>query len=110
MVVGLAARRMFVIVAHLVLWAAALVAAFLLRFEFRLPAQHAVQLVVWLPLVLIVRVAAFYAFDIFKATTLSTLVLTAVLVVFFQTFPRSVIAIDYMLALMLVGGVRFSIR
>jgi FlaA1/EpsC-like NDP-sugar epimerase len=123
---GVAARRTVVIVAHLALWAAALIAAFLLRFDFRLPPPHDVELWLWLPVVLAIRTAAFYAFglfrgiwrytsardaiDIFKATTLSTLVLTAVLVVFFQHFPRSVIAIDYMLALMLVGGIRFSIR
>jgi FlaA1/EpsC-like NDP-sugar epimerase len=125
-ILNVATRRTVVIVAHLFLWSAALTLAFLLRFEFRVPAKHQVELLAWLPVLLAVRVVAFYFFglfrgiwrytsardaiDIFKATTLSTLVLTAILVVFFQTFPRSVIAIDYMLALILVGGVRFSIR
>ena len=125
-VVGVATRRTFVIVAHLVLWAAALVAAFLLRFDFRLPEQHAAQLLVWLPLLLAIRVASFYALSlfrgiwrytsahdairIFEATTLGTLVFTLLLVLFFQTFPRSVVIIDYVLAMAFVGGARFSIR
>jgi len=123
---GIALRRFIAISAHVGLWVVALTAAFLLRFDFHFPRNYGDAVLVWYPLLLAIRVASFYAFglfrgiwrytsardaiDIFKATTLSTLVLTAILVVFFQTFPRSVIAIDYMLALMLVGGVRFSIR
>ena len=125
-VVGVATRRTLVIIAHLVLWAAALGAAFLLRFDFRLPELHAIQLIVWLPFLLAIRVASFYAFSlfrgiwrytsahdaiqIFKATTLGTLVFTLVLVLFFQTFPRSVLIIDYVLAMAFVGGARFAIR
>jgi len=123
---GIAARRTIVIGAHLVLWTLALVGAFLLRFDFEIPKAHSAAFAVWLPLLLAIRTIMFYGFGlfrgiwrytsardavgIFKATTLSTLVLTAVLVVFFGMFPRSVIAIDYVLALLLVGGVRFSIR
>jgi FlaA1/EpsC-like NDP-sugar epimerase len=123
---NVATRRTVVVVTHLLLWEAAVTCAFLLRFEFRLPPAASVELLAWLPVLLGVRVVSFYFFglfrgiwrytsardaiDIFKATTLGTLVFTLFLVLFFRTFPRSVILIDYVLALVFVGGARFSIR
>jgi FlaA1/EpsC-like NDP-sugar epimerase len=123
---NVATRRTVVVVTHLLLWEAAVTCAFLLRFEFRLPPAASVELLAWLPVLLGVRVVTFYFFglfrgiwrytsardaiDIFKATTLGTLVFTLFLVFFFQTFPRSVVLIDYVLALLFVGGARFSIR
>ncbi|MGB8930873.1 MAG: nucleoside-diphosphate sugar epimerase/dehydratase [Anaeromyxobacteraceae bacterium] len=125
-ILNVATRRTVVIVAHLVLWTAALACAFLLRFEFRVQASLVAQVLVWLPLLLAIRVASFYALSlfrgiwrytsahdaiqIFKATTLGTLVFTVFLVFFFQTFPRSVVIIDWVLAMAFVGGARFSIR
>jgi len=120
------ARRALVIAVHLGLWSVALVLAFVLRFEFNVPPQYQDQVAVWLPLLLAVRTAAFYRFGLFrgmwrytgakdavaisKATTLSTLAMVGFLVLGFQTFPRSIVVIEWLAAIMLVGGFRFAAR
>jgi FlaA1/EpsC-like NDP-sugar epimerase len=120
------ARRAAIIAVHLVLWTAALAIAFLLRFEFAVPHGFLPAVAVWLPVLLIVRVGTFGAMGLFRgvwrytgardaiaiveATTISSLVVLAFLVVAIQGFPRSVVAIEWLAALALVGGSRFAIR
>jgi FlaA1/EpsC-like NDP-sugar epimerase len=112
---------------HLALWTCALAIAFLLRFDLRVPAALRDIVHTWLPVLLAVRVLAFYRYGLFrgmwrytgakdaiaiaKATTLATLATTAFLLVAFgHHFPRSVIAIEWFAAMLLVGGARFSFR
>jgi FlaA1/EpsC-like NDP-sugar epimerase len=119
-------RRALVVVAHLALWTAALGGAWLLRFEFHVPRAQKDLIHVWLPVLLAARTAVFYQWGLFRglwrytgaadavsivlATTVSSLLLLAFLVVAFGTFPRSVVAIEWLNALILVGGTRFAIR
>jgi len=115
-----------VIAVHLGLWSASLALAFLLRFDFRVPSVYAGVIPIWLPVLLAFRVLAFFRVGLFrglwrytgardltaivKATTFATLALTAFLVFGLQTFPRSILVIEWLLAIVLVGGMRFAIR
>jgi FlaA1/EpsC-like NDP-sugar epimerase len=123
---SIGARRTFVITVHLGLWAAALWLAFLLRFDFRVPTGYLGLLSVWLPVALAVRTATFYRWGLFrgmwrytgasdltgiiKATTVGSLVITGLLMFLFRNLPRSILVIDWLAALTLVGGMRFGIR
>ena len=124
---GLLWRRLVVMGVHLVLWALALRLAHALRFEFRpTPADHAAVLTFWLPALLALRVAAFYPFGLFRglwrytgahdllaivaATSVGSALATGVLLASGGPFSRSVLAIEWVLSLTLVAGLRFSIR
>jgi len=76
--------------------------------------------------VLAIRVFFFYRFGLFRslwrytgakdlvgilwATTLSTAGLVLFLVLGFSSFPRSIVVIDWLVAVTLIGGLRFAIR
>jgi FlaA1/EpsC-like NDP-sugar epimerase len=123
---SVAIRRLIVILAHVALWTGSVLLAFGLRFDFHVPRYLVELLWIWLPLLAALRLLAFFQFGLFrglwrytgardleaivKATTLATLGWIAALVVGFQTFPRSVVAIEWLAAIMLVGGMRFSVR
>jgi len=120
------ARRAFVIAVHLALWTAALLCAVNLRFEFHVPTHYAEALAVWVPVLLALRVAVFYPHGLFRglwrytgvrdliaiftATSLSSLTFAGFLGFAFGAFPRSVLLIEWLCAMMLVGGMRFTIR
>jgi FlaA1/EpsC-like NDP-sugar epimerase len=120
------ARRAAIIAVHLLLWTAALLCAVNLRFDFDVPAQYSDVLSVWLAVLLVLRVAVFYPYGLFRglwrytgardliailvATTLSSLAFTGFLAFAFHSFPRSVPLIEWLCAVTLVGGMRFSIR
>ncbi len=124
--ISVSARRALVIAVHLGLWTAALALAFLLRFEFRVPRSAADLIPFWLPVLLGFRTLTFYRLGLFRglwrytgakdltaivnATTIATLALTAFLVLGVQTFPRSILIIEWLAAISLVGGMRFAIR
>jgi FlaA1/EpsC-like NDP-sugar epimerase len=120
------ARRALTIAVHLLLWTASLLIAFNLRFEFHVPRVHAQLLPIWLPLLLAARTLAYYQLGLFRglwrytgardvanivsASTISTALTALVLVFGFKSFPRSIVAIEWLTVIILVGGVRFSIR
>src|SRR5262245_17797174 len=120
-------RRLFVVAIHCVLWALSFVGAFYLRFEFSFPAEFEKVIVAWVVGLVALRSLASYWFGafhglwrysgvrdlltLFKATTVSTVAF--ILVIVFsgvRTFPRSVFIIDWLGAIMLVGGFRFAVR
>jgi FlaA1/EpsC-like NDP-sugar epimerase len=120
-------RRTLVIGVHMALWTAALVGAYELRFDFHVPRSYReVGTAIWIPVLLAFRVLAFYRFGLFrglwrytgakdliailKATTLSTVAFVAFLAIAFRSFPRSIPAIEWLLAVILVGGLRFATR
>jgi len=123
----LAVRRPLIVVAHALLIALAYSAAFILRFEFSLsPDQWALWLST-LPFVLIVRLLVFQWFHLYvglwryvsiqdivvilKAGTLSSVGLSAaVLGLYGRMFPASILVIDWVFCLALVGGVRLTLR
>ncbi len=120
-------RRLFVIVAHLLMWSASLVSAFLLRFEFHPPTYYVHTMPVWLAEILAARLVVHYVLGLFsglwrysssrdlialvKGATISTAVFT--LVVLFlgpSGLPRTVVIMDWLGSIVIVGGVRFSTR
>lgn len=107
--------------------AVSFISAFQLRFDFSIPPEHWERFLFSIPIVLIVRVAAFYWFrlhtglwryislpdfrEIFKAVTLSSVVILAVIVIFLgHGFPRWVLFVDWLLCLVLISGTRLAIR
>jgi FlaA1/EpsC-like NDP-sugar epimerase len=109
------------------MWTASLLFAFMLRFEFHIPAVYQHNAVRWLAMLLIVRTIVHASMGLFhglwrysgsrdlialvKAAILSTAVF-ALLVTFLgpQGLPRSIIVMDWLGSIVIVGGVRFSIR
>lgn len=120
-------RRPVIVMVHLILVAISYLLAFLLRFEFSLPASEWDRFLWTLPLLLLIRMGAFAGFHLYeglwryvsmrdilailKAVTLSALVfLAAVLLFFGHGFPRSIFVLDWVLCLVLVGGARLALR
>jgi len=116
-----------IILAHAVLVALAYWLAFALRFEFRLLPDELSKWSRTLPFVLVVRLLVFQWFHLYvglwryvsmrdivvilKAGTLSSVILSAgILSAYGRAFPLSVLMIDWLLCLALVGGVRLTLR
>jgi FlaA1/EpsC-like NDP-sugar epimerase len=109
------------------MWTVSLVGAFLLRFEFDIPGYYLKTLPWWLIEVLCVRSAIHLGMGLFtglwrysssrdlialvKASVVSTAVF-ALLVIFIgpNGIPRTVVIMDWLGSVLIVGGVRFSIR
>ena len=113
---------------HIVLVPAGYYAAFLLRFDGNIPADHRQFFWNSVGYVLVIRLAAFAGFGLLqgwwrhvgmsdlvalvKAVSVSTV---AMVVVLFMTrqivgFPRGVIVLDWATAVLLFGGIRFTVR
>jgi FlaA1/EpsC-like NDP-sugar epimerase len=120
-------RRFLVVVVHLALWTASLVAALLLRFDFRVPDYDWQMLPIWLGIFLAAKTLAHISLGLFhglwrysgvrdlvaliKAAIYGTL--AAALVISFlgpRFFPRSVYIVDWLASIMSVGGLRLGIR
>src|SRR6476661_4093060 len=120
-------RRVLVVLVHVALWTLAYVVAFLLRFEFQIPAFYWERMPIWLAQLLVTRVAVHFALGLFhglwrytgsrdlvslvKGATISSLVF--VVVEFFigpQGHPRTIFVLECLGSIALVGGVRFGIR
>jgi FlaA1/EpsC-like NDP-sugar epimerase len=121
-------RRPLIVLLHLLLIPLAYRLAFGLRFDLDIPPQ--MEEVFWrtLPYLLAGRMAAFAIFglyrgwwrhvgmrdlmDLVKAVTLSSVFLLIAL--FFaqrlEDFPRSILALDWIAAILLFGGIRFTVR
>ena len=101
--------------------------AFMLRFDFQWPGNEWYNFTHTLPIVLALRLAAFYYFglyrglwryasindllSIFKAVIVSQLfIMAGVLFLWHGGFPRSVLIIGPVLTLFFVGAIRFGIR
>lgn len=101
--------------------------AFLIRFEFRLPAGQWEEFLTTLPLLLSIRLVVFAGFRLYeglwryasirdlirilKAVTLSSLLFSAGILMFFrQGFPTSVLVLDWLVCIAMIGGVRFGLR
>jgi len=122
-------RNLFVLlVLDAALFAASLYFAFLLRFNFSLPAEAAGMLLQLLPFALLLKLLVFYLFDayrgmwryfsirdfmdIVKAASVSSLVLiVGILFVHrFSGFSRAVFIIDWFLTVIFLSSLRLSIR
>ena len=116
------------VLADAVLFAAAFVLAYLLRFDFALPEPFRTQCLGLLKYVLALKLALFFGFGLYRGMWRYTglkdfwriaevcLLQSAILVAFvayrfgFVGFPRSVFAVDLLLAVSFVGGLRLLIR
>ena len=122
-------HRLLVLVAlHLVLVTVSYTLAFLLRFEGTIPPDFVGVYVMTLPFIIAFRLLAFWSFEVyrgswryvgmrdlmllFKAIGASTLMFAAFLLFTARElpYPRSVPILDALLTVMLIGGVRFSLR
>jgi FlaA1/EpsC-like NDP-sugar epimerase len=121
-------RRLFILVSQICLLAMSYYGSFLLRFDFRPDATYQSVFVRTLPLVVAVELFVFYAFgllrgwwryagmsdalDICEASFASAVVLflTIEMVLNVNGYPRSVLAINLALTVLLVGGTRFAVR
>jgi FlaA1/EpsC-like NDP-sugar epimerase len=126
-------RRPVVLALHLALLPIGYYAAFAVRFDFSPPPEYVDLFWQTVPYVVVLRLAAFGVFGLFhgwwrhvgmsdlvqlvKATTLSSVL---VLLALFMTgdvlgaapvpLPRTVLVLDWVAALFLFGGLRFSVR
>jgi len=120
-------RVVAVVLAHVVLWTAALVCAWLLRFEFSIPATYRYQFLIWFPALLACRVLAFSAFRLFsdiwrysgvgalrtilQATVLSSIAYACLTwAMGFKEHPRSIFLLEAGISFAAVGGVRLLAR
>jgi len=121
-------RRPLVMLAHLVIWMAAYMGAFLMRFDFNVPeAYFTPTFAACLAALLVIRLVS-YAYwglfhgmwkytgqrdliDLAKATSASS-GLWALVLLFagVRGFPRTVVVAEFMLTIAMVGGVRFANR
>ena len=120
-------RRAIVVLLHVLLFMAALLGAFALRFDFSIPAFYVEELPRLLAIVVVARLSVFAslrmfnglwrytgapdAYAVVKATAISSTVFAAAIALAdVRTFPRSVFTIDALLTMGLVGGLRFGVR
>ena len=121
-------RRVLSITGHLALVSLAYLAAYALRFDFRIPPDQLRNYAETLPYLLVLRLLFFNRFGLFRgywhlvgvrdlrqlvaATSLSTVAFVGLLVFAgrFGTVPRSVPLLDWLIIIMAAGGARFITR
>ncbi|MFN7949652.1 MAG: nucleoside-diphosphate sugar epimerase/dehydratase [Blastocatellia bacterium] len=121
-------RRLIIAVFQISLFSVVYLLSFLLRLDYYLPDHNRPAFLTTLPLILLIKTAVFYRFglfrgwwryvgmndlaDIIKASSVSTVIALAAVYVTrgFLGFPRSVWAIDWVLTIVAMGGVRFAVR
>lgn len=102
--------------------------AYVIRFDFQVPAKEMTVLLHTLPLILVMKICTFFFFHLYqgmwrytslvdfinvvKATTASTLLIIVTILIRsrFIGYPRSVFLMDWALTLILIGGLRLAIR
>ena len=121
-------RRVLSIVGHLALVSFAYLTAYALRFDFRIPPEQLRRYAETLPYLLVLRLVLFHRFGLFRgywhlvgardlrqlvaAVTLSSIGFVALLLFLgrFGTMPVVVPLLDWLIVIMLVGGIRFLAR
>jgi FlaA1/EpsC-like NDP-sugar epimerase len=121
-------RKIIIILSQTLLLALTYYASFLLRFDFRINEEFHAVFIVTLPLALIIKLVVFFFFrlfrgwwryvgmsdllDIIKASLASAVLMGAVVYATrsFVGYPRSVLIIDMVLTIIVIGGMRFAVR
>jgi FlaA1/EpsC-like NDP-sugar epimerase len=121
-------RRPLILLAHVVAVPAVYLAAFALRFDVPVPADRMALFWMTVPVLLALRIVTFAWFNLFegwwrhagmqdlidlvKAVTLSSVLFLCCLFLLgdFRELPRSLLVLDWMLAMAVFGGVRFAVR
>jgi UDP-GlcNAc:undecaprenyl-phosphate GlcNAc-1-phosphate transferase len=121
-------RRILEVLVDMALMTLAYTASFAVRFDGDIPKDHFAVLARSLPLIIPLKLIVFSSFGLYrgvwryvgmqdliailKAVTVSSLLVIAAMTMLFrfELFPRTVFAIDWMVLLLLVAGVRVLIR
>ncbi len=120
-------KQLLYLIANIFLVAVALVTSFLLRFGFGMSSSHVQALLVLTPLAILVKISVFYlsgfygqlwqyaslkeAVRLFKGISMASLLLSGVFFVLqWSGIPRTILFIDWLLTLYLIGGSYFIIR
>jgi FlaA1/EpsC-like NDP-sugar epimerase len=121
-------RFVIILWSQIVLLLLAYYVSFLLRFDFRLAPQHELIFFETLPVVLLVKLPVFYSAGLFRGwwryvgisdllditkACAATFVLNWLLLLHFfsfASFPRSVLTIDFVMSILVIGGARFAVR
>ena len=121
-------RRMVVVCVHLFIIIASNLLAFLLRFEWTVPPAYYHMIGITLPVIVLVRLGVFYLFDlhsglwkyvstrdlvqIIKAAIFSSAIVGLITypILSYYTYPRSILVLDSILLIMLMGGTRLGTR
>jgi FlaA1/EpsC-like NDP-sugar epimerase len=121
-------RRLGVAILQLMLTVFGYVAAFLIRFEFVIPAGDYEVMVHTLPMLILVRLAAYYYFNLYSGgwrfVSMRDLIIISksifwgsiiflVAMVFInrlQGYPRSILLVEPIFNFVLTSGIRFSVR
>ena len=121
-------RRLLVIALHIVIVVASYAMAYLLRFDNAFPRGYTSLFLATLGPLILIRVGAFVYYRLYsgwwtyvgvrdmvallKAVAVSSVIFASYLVLSSSAsgFPRSVLVIDALLTIMLMGGVRFGLR
>ena len=121
-------RRIFVFCFYTVLVWLSFYVAYLLRFDFNIPAEHMLSFYSRLPIMWVIKLGAFWAFSLYagmwryvsardmwnivKANMAALLIFAALEGVFFhfQGFPRAVLILDGLLSIFFMAGARVATR
>ncbi len=121
-------RRFFIVITHIVLICGAYYLAFLLRFDFSLPPDFLPVFFKTLPLLIVVKLAVFYYFGLFRglwryvstndlwqiiqasAGATVIFIIANVFINGLYNFPRSIFLADFIICTFFIGGVRFLTR
>lgn len=121
-------RTFAIALGDIVFIAASYILSYYLRLNFRFPAAETSSLLISLPIVLVIRTAAFYYYGLYrgvwrytslddlmrivKAVSLSSLVMVVsfTLLFRFEAFPRSVFIIDWFILTVFIAGSRIATR
>jgi FlaA1/EpsC-like NDP-sugar epimerase len=115
---------------HIFLFVLVFLLTFFFRFESHIPPYYWQVLAITLPAVVVVKFVVFYYFaayksswrypgiydlvNIIKAASVSTLMLALLIYLFYtfeeQRFPRSVIILDWLLTIIMIGGAKLFLR
>lgn len=121
-------RRPLIIAAHLVLIPIVYFSAFALRFDLPVPGERLALFWLTVPILLVLRMGVFAYFrlyegwwrhvgmqdlsDLFRAVSLSTVLFLVALFLIgdFRELPRSLLLLDWLVAMGVFGGIRFATR
>jgi FlaA1/EpsC-like NDP-sugar epimerase len=121
-------RHLVAALIHSMLIAAGFSLAFLLRFDGDIPPKYQVLFWTTLPFIVVLRLAALAAFgvlrshyryvgmqdltDLLKAVAVSSIAFSGIVLLASEhpEFPKSILVLDFLIAILVIGGMRFLLR
>jgi len=102
--------------------------AFILRFDFSIPIEYSQFYLIWLPVFIVIKLISFNLFGLYRGiwrytslwdilnigksalTATATILLFFGMIIGFESFPRSIFLLDFMLTIFTVSLIRLSVR